>query len=262
MNLFVHLILRLGGVVLLCLFCAVGWVLIDAHRAIEKEATASADRVAGALEALYWRELLWRGSLNRDHLIPIPEWETMATMKVISPGVCITFTPGKEPPRRLCSQLETISDPAPAWFKSFYDHVFGGYARVERPLTARQPLAGLIAAEPDGAAAVRQAWHRIDIVLSVAALLAAGIGIARRLVHRAIAAARPGHRRRAAAAGPRRLQLPPARLSHGGIQPDLPRGERSDHPPGGDDGTARRAHQSPVPGSGGGAPSPGARPPR
>ena len=177
MNLFVHLILRLGGVVLLCLVCAVGWVLIDAHRAIEKEATASADRVAGALETLYWRELLWRGSLNRDHLIPIPEWETMATMKVISPGVCITFTPGKEPPRRLCSQLETISDPAPAWFKSFYDYVFGGYARVERPLTARQPLAGLIAAEPDGAAAVRQAWHRIDIVLSVAALLAAGIGV-------------------------------------------------------------------------------------
>ena len=82
MNLFVHLILRLAGVVLLCLVCAVGWVLIDAHRAIEKEATASADRVAGALETLYWRELLWRGGLNRDHLMPIPEWETMATMKV------------------------------------------------------------------------------------------------------------------------------------------------------------------------------------
>ena len=96
MNLFVHLILRLAGVVFLCLVCAVGWVLIDAHRAIEKEAVASADRVAGALETLYWRELLWRGGLNRDHLVPIPDWETMATMKVISPGVCITFTPGKE----------------------------------------------------------------------------------------------------------------------------------------------------------------------
>jgi len=177
MNLFVHLILRLAAVVLVCLICAVGWVLVDSHRAIEREATASADRVAGALETLYWRELLWRGGLNRDHLIPIPDWETMATMKVISPGVCITVAPGKEPPRRLCSQLETISDPAPAWFEAFYDRVFGGYARIERPLTLRQPAAGLIAAEPDRAAAVRQAWHQIDAVLSVAALLAAGIGV-------------------------------------------------------------------------------------
>src|SRR5712675_142495 len=93
-------------------------------------------------------------------LVPIPDWETMATMKVISPGVCITFAPGQEAPRRLCSQLETISDPAPAWFEAFYDRVFGGYARVERPLTSRQPMAGLIAAEPDRGAAVRQAWHQ------------------------------------------------------------------------------------------------------
>ncbi|MDR6289886.1 signal transduction histidine kinase [Inquilinus ginsengisoli] len=177
MNLFVHLVLRLAGVVLVCLACAVGWVLIDTHRAIEKEASASADRVANALETLYWRELLWRGGLSREHLVPIPDWETMATMKVISPGVCITVTPGNEAPRRLCSQLETISDPAPAWFQAFYDHVFGAYARVERPLTARQPMAGVVAAEPDRGAAVRQAWQRTDVVLSVAALLAAGIGV-------------------------------------------------------------------------------------
>ena len=177
MNLFVHLVLRLAGVVLVCLACAVGWVLIDTHRAIEKEASASADRVASALETLYWRELLWRGGLSREHLVPIPDWETMATMKVISPGVCITFTPGNEAPRRLCSQLETISDPAPAWFQAFYDHVFGAYARVERPLTVRQPMAGAVAAEPDHGAAVRQAWQRTDVVLSVAALLAAGIGV-------------------------------------------------------------------------------------
>jgi two-component system sensor histidine kinase UhpB len=177
MNLFVHLVLRLAGVVLVCLVCAVGWVLIDTHRAIEKEASASADRVANALEALYWRELLWRGGLSREHLVPIPDWETMATMKVISPGVCVTVTPGSEAPRRLCSQLETISDPAPAWFEAFYDHVFGAYARVERPLTTRQPMAGVVAAEPDRGAAVRQAWQRTDVVLSVAALLAAGIGV-------------------------------------------------------------------------------------
>ena len=177
MNLFAHLVLRLIGVVLICLVCAVGWVLIDTHRTIEREAAASADRVAGALETLYWRELLWRDGLSRTHLIPIPDWETMATMKTISPGVCITFAPGIEAPRRLCSQLEIISDPAPAWFEAFYDRVFGSYARVERPLTLRQPAAGMISAEPDRGAAVRQAWHQTYVILSVAALLAAGIGV-------------------------------------------------------------------------------------
>jgi signal transduction histidine kinase len=176
-NLFVHLVLRLAGVVLLCLICAIGWVLVDSHRGIEKETAASADRVGRTLEALYWRELLWRGGLNRDHIVPMPDWQTMATMKVISPGVCITFAPGNAAPQRLCSQLEAISDPAPAWFKRFYAQVFGGYARIERPLTARQPMAGTIAAEPDAEAAVRQAWHQIGIGLSVAGLLAAGIGV-------------------------------------------------------------------------------------
>ncbi|OWJ64436.1 histidine kinase [Inquilinus limosus] len=177
MTLFVHLVLRLAAIVLLCLACAVGWVLVDTHRAIETEAASSADRVAGALENLYWRELLYRGGLARDHLIPVPAWETLATMKVISPGVCVTFAPGNEAPRHLCSQLETVGDAAPAWFQGFYDEVFGPYARVERPLTTRQPTAGVVTAEPDRGAAIRQAWHQIDVVLSVAAMLAAGIGI-------------------------------------------------------------------------------------
>ena len=177
MNLFVHLVLRLAGVVLLCLVCAIGWVLVDSHRSIEKETAASADRVGRSLEALYWRELVWRGGLNRNHIIPLPDWQTVTTMKVISPGVCITFAPGNEVPQRLCSQLEAINAPAPAWFKSFYTEMFGGYARIERPLTARQPMAGTIAAEPDAEAALRQAWHQIGIGLSVAGLLAAGIGV-------------------------------------------------------------------------------------
>lgn len=177
MNLFVHLVLRLAAIVLLCLACAVGWVLVDTHRAIETEAASSADRVARMLENLYWRELLYRGGLARDHLIPVPAWETLATMTVISPGVCVTFAPGNEEPRHLCSQLETVGDPAPAWFQNVYDEVFGPYARVERPLTTRQPTAGVVTAEPDRGAAIRQAWHQIDVVLSVAAMLAAGIGI-------------------------------------------------------------------------------------
>jgi two-component system sensor histidine kinase UhpB len=176
MNLFAHLVLRLAGVVVLCLTCAIGWVLIDAHRSIEKETAASAARVARTLEALYWKELVWRGGLTREHIVPLPDWQTMATMKVISPGVCITFAPSNDTPKRLCSQLESISDPAPAWFKSFYGWLFGDFVRIEQPLTARQPLAGSVAAQPDAEAAVRQAWHQIEIGLNIAGLLAAGIG--------------------------------------------------------------------------------------
>ena len=72
MNLFAHLVLRLAGVVLLCMVCAIGWVLYDSHRSIEKETAASAGRVAKALEALYWKELLWRGGLSREHIVPMP----------------------------------------------------------------------------------------------------------------------------------------------------------------------------------------------
>ncbi|UTD28735.1 histidine kinase [Bradyrhizobium sp. WD16] len=177
MNLFAHLVVRLAGVVLVCLTCTVGWVLFETHRSIEAGASASADRAAAAFANLYWRELLWRNGLGREHLVPIPNWETLATMRVIAPGVCITFAPNSEAPRRLCSQVETIGSAAPDWFKAAYDYLFGPSVPVERPLTTRQPHAGVVAAEVDAGAAVRQAWDQIKMVLSVAAMLASGIAI-------------------------------------------------------------------------------------
>ncbi len=66
MRLLIHLVLRLVAVVLLCLACTIGWILVDAHRTIEADTAASADRVATTLQNLYWRELLWRdGTLPR-----------------------------------------------------------------------------------------------------------------------------------------------------------------------------------------------------
>jgi len=56
--------------------------------------TASAERAAGQLENLYWRELLWRGSLRKTPILPVPEWETLDTLKLIPPGVCVDFAPG------------------------------------------------------------------------------------------------------------------------------------------------------------------------
>jgi two-component system, NarL family, sensor histidine kinase UhpB len=177
MRLLVHLVLRLVGVVLVCLACTVGWILVDTHHAIEAETSASADRVARDLQNLYWRELLWRDGILRKALLPVPDWESLATLRLIAPGFCITFGPGLEEPRHLCSQTEGVGTPAPTWFAAAYIHLFGSPITVTRPLTVRQRNAGTIVAAADPATAVRQAWQQVSIMVSVAAAMALGIGI-------------------------------------------------------------------------------------
>ncbi len=176
MRLMGRLILRLIGVVLLCLAITAGWVMSDAHRAIGAETAASAARVAQHLENLFWREILWRRSLREDRLLlPAPEWESLATLRRVSPGVCIAFRRAAgEEARTLCSQLDGVGAPAPQWFATAYAALFGAQAPVSLPVTLRQPEAVVIArADPE--AAVRQAWGRISIVLTVAGVMAVGV---------------------------------------------------------------------------------------
>jgi len=175
MQLILRLILRLVGVAVLCLAFTVGWVMLDAHRDIAVETAASAERVARELENLFWREILWRGSMRRDKVLPIPNWETLATLKLISPGVCIAFAPGAEEPRTLCSQLEGVGTPAPEWFSVVYEQAFGEEAPVARALTVREPETGVVVATANPAAAVRQAWRQISIIMSVVASMAVAI---------------------------------------------------------------------------------------
>lgn len=175
MQLILRLILRLVAIVLVCLTLAVGWVMDDAHRMIAAETADSAERVAHELENLFWREILWRGSMRRDKILPIPNWESLATLKLVSPGVCITFVPGSEEPRTLCSQVDGVGTPAPQWFANAFEALFGPQAPIERPLTVRQPETGAVVARADPAAAVRQAWRQITIVIGVAASMALGI---------------------------------------------------------------------------------------
>ncbi|MET0705622.1 MAG: histidine kinase, partial [Tardiphaga sp.] len=177
MRLLIHLILRLIGVVLLCLACTIGWVLVDAYRSIEADTASSADRVAATLQNLYWRDLLWRDGAYRNALLPVPDWQSMATMKSIAPGICIRFTRGHEPPREVCSQTEGVGRPAPAWFVEGYGKLFGPHGSVTRPLTFRQRDAGVVEARAEPAAAVRQAWHQVTIMVSVAAVMALGIAL-------------------------------------------------------------------------------------
>jgi two-component system sensor histidine kinase UhpB len=177
MNLLMHLIARLVAVVLLCLVGAIGWVMVDAHKSIERETSASADRMGRQLEGLYWQKLLWRGGMHKDTLLPMPDWETLSTLTIISPGMCVSFAPPGEQPRRLCSQVEALGPPPPAWFAGLYTTLLGTHQPVTRALSIRDKDAGsfVMVADPD--AALRQSWGRVSVITAVATALAAGIAI-------------------------------------------------------------------------------------
>lgn len=177
MSLLMHLLVRLVAVVLLCLAGAFGWVMVDAHRSIERETAASADRMGRQLEGLYWQKLLWRGGMQKDTLLPVPDWETLSTLTIISPGVCVSFAPPGEVPRRLCSQVETLGQPAPAWFATLYTTLLGAHEPVTRALSIRDKDAGSFVTEPDPDAALRQSWSRVSVIIGVATALATGIAV-------------------------------------------------------------------------------------
>ena len=128
-----RLIVRLVGVVAFCLAFAVACAMVDTHRSIDRATSASADRVAAQLEILYWRELMWRGGLHKERLLPTPEWQTLATLKLVSPGVCVAFAPGSDEPTRLCGQVEGVGEQAPVWFKSIYEGMLGPQASLIAP---------------------------------------------------------------------------------------------------------------------------------
>jgi two-component system, NarL family, sensor histidine kinase UhpB len=178
MPLLLHLIGRLVVAVLLCLTAAVAWVMVDARWSIDAETAATADRVSQRLEGLYWQKLLWHGGWGRDMLVPLPDWETLATISIVSPGVCVTFAPPPgDRPRRLCSQIEALGAPPPAFFTAVSDFVFGPPTPVKRYLTTRDKDAGFVtaAAEPD--AALRLAWRQVSVVAGVAAVMALAIAM-------------------------------------------------------------------------------------
>lgn len=175
MRLIARLVLQLVAIALVCLTLTAGWVMIDAHRSIEAETRSSAERVAHELENLFWREILWRGSMRRDKVLPIPNWESLSTLKLISPGVCIAYAPAGEEIRTLCSQLEGVGSAAPEWFQRAYEAIFGPQRPITLPLTVRQPETGALVVTADPGAAVRQAWRQISVIVSVAASMAIGI---------------------------------------------------------------------------------------
>lgn len=177
MNLMVRLVGRLLAVVLLCLAGAISWVMIDAHRSIDAQTAATADRVSQRLAGLYWQKLVWRNGVSRETLLPMPEWETLATASIVSPGICVTVKPPGIDPRQLCSQIEALGEPAPAWFAATYDFLFGPQIEQKRYLSIRDKDAGYVVSAAQPEAALRLSWQQVSIVVAVAVAMAGAITI-------------------------------------------------------------------------------------
>src|SRR4051794_11718088 len=177
MCLVLQLIARLLVIVALCLGAAAVWATFDAYRSIDRATAASAQRVAQALQALYWHELLLRSNRTREHLLPTPEWRTLETMKLISPGVCVEFQPAAAFEKPLCGQSQGIGKTPPRWFAALVPTFLGSHAEVVRPVSPRAAAAGTLVATPDAAAAISLAWEYILNVIDIALLMAAAIAV-------------------------------------------------------------------------------------
>jgi signal transduction histidine kinase len=177
MRLVLQLVARLLVIVALCLGAATIWATFDAYRSVDRATAASAQRVAQALGALYWHELLLRSSRMREHLVPVPEWRTLETMKLISPGVCVEFQPATAFEKPLCGQSQGIGRTPPRWFASIVPTFLGSHAEAVRPVSPRAAAAGTVVATPDAAAAISLAWEYILNVIDVALLMAGAIAL-------------------------------------------------------------------------------------
>lgn len=177
MRLLTLLVLRLMAVVLLCLIAAIGCLIFDAHRSIESDVSATSTRVDQHLKGLYWQHLLWRNGMERGSLLPLPDWRSLSTQSIISPGVCVNFAPPGADVQTLCSQVEALGPPAPLWFETSYLALLGPHAPVVQPLSIRDASAGVVATSVNQDAALRRAWREISTVVEIAVVMAGGIAI-------------------------------------------------------------------------------------
>lgn len=175
MRLVLQLVARLLVVVALCLGAATVWATIDAYRSVDRATAASAERVSQALEALYWRELLLRGNRTREHLVPVSDWRTIETMKLISPGICVRIEPVGAFEKPLCGQSKGIGAAPPWWFAATVQTLFGTHAAVAQSISSRSDIAGTVSAIADPDAAISLAWRHIVENIHVALLMALAI---------------------------------------------------------------------------------------
>ncbi|HSI42384.1 MAG TPA: histidine kinase [Xanthobacteraceae bacterium] len=198
MSLLLSLVLRLVGIVLLCLVCAIAWIMHDADARLRLDVEASAQRVARQLET---RPGL--GSAGIQAFLPpsLSDWQIESAVASILPGVCVEFGIPSDIRRRLCGGWDGLGEAAPAWFGLAFDHLFDAGSPVVRPLLFRGKTVGTVVASVDRVAATTVAWRQVRVMAGMAAAIALGICL--------LAAAAVGHALRPAQkiiAGLRRLE--------------------------------------------------------
>jgi len=120
---------------------------------------------------------LLRSSRSREHLLPVPEWRTLETMKLISPGVCVRFEPVATFEKPLCGQDKGIGSTPPAWFATTVHTLLGNHVAIAQSISPRTTGAGTVSAAADPDAAIRLAWEHILDSIGVALLMAVAIGL-------------------------------------------------------------------------------------
>lgn len=181
MRLLIGTILRVVGVVLLCLMAAATWVMVDVNRSIHSELDASAARVQREAIRLAWREMTFRGAIAPQNDFAFPDWRSSDTLRVISPGYCVSVSWADRAPSRLCGVASGGATP-PDWFVQLNEQLFGPIEPVNRKITLYMQTAGHVRAETDEGSAARQAWRQVTVVMGVSAAMAAAIGLLATLV--------------------------------------------------------------------------------
>lgn len=170
MSLLLSLTLRLVGVVLLCLACAIVWIVSDTNGNLRRNIEASAERVARQLEV--------RPGLGSGGVRAAPaamDWQMEAAVASILPGVCVEFGIPSEDRRRLCGGWDGLGDPAPGWFRTVYDSFYSASAPVERAVMHRGRSIGMVVASADPVAATTGAWEQVRLMAGMAAAIALGM---------------------------------------------------------------------------------------
>jgi len=176
MRIVLQLVTRLLLVVVFCLVAATVWATIDAYHSVDRATAASAQRVSQALQTLYWQEVLLRSNITHQHILPVPEWRTVETMKSISPGICIDFEPRRDFDKPLCGQSKGIGH-APRWFAAAVQSVLGTHPVVSEPISVHATAAGTVSAIADPGVAIDLAWQHILDITNVASLMAIAIAV-------------------------------------------------------------------------------------
>lgn len=172
MSLLMRLILRIAAVALLCLSCAVAWVVADTDAMVRTETAKSAQRVAYQLERLYML-----GSAGWGYSASAPTRSYIAMLGVMSPGICVEFDQPDNARRRLCSGWNTLGTTAPDWFREAFGVVFDPGAPAEAEVRIVDQPVRIVVATHDPVAAATRAWHQFRIVAGMAAAMAAGMAL-------------------------------------------------------------------------------------